>query len=59
MANSILAFDTHKFVTDLTRAGMDTSQAEVLAQTYAELMTDRLATKDDIALLNEPPECMY
>ena len=53
MANSILAFDTHKFVTDLTTAGMKSSQAEVLAQTYADLMTDRLATKDDIALVQK------
>ena len=32
---------------------MKVPQAEVLAQTYADLMTDRLATKDDIALLQK------
>lgn len=46
-----LAFDTHAFVKDLTASGMPTAQAEVLARTYATLLTDRLATKDDIALL--------
>ena len=44
----MLAFDTHKFVKQLTGAGMATEQAEVLAGTYAELLTDRLATKDDV-----------
>ena len=51
MSNS--AFDTHKFVTDLNKAGMETAVAEVLADTYASLMNDRIATKDDLALLEE------
>jgi len=46
-----LAFDTHAFVKDLTASGMPTEQAEVLARTYVTLLTDRLATKDDIAAL--------
>jgi uncharacterized membrane protein len=48
---SSLAFDTHKFVTDLNKAGMETPVAEVLANTYASLLNDRIATKDDIATL--------
>ena len=48
---SKLAFDTHKFVTDLTKAGMDTGTAEVLANHYASLKDDRIATKDDINLM--------
>ena len=48
---SNLAFDTHKFVTDLNKAGMDTAVAEVLANHYAGLLNDRIATKDDLALL--------
>lgn len=48
---SNLAFDTHKFVTDLNKAVMETAVAEVLADTYASLMNDRIATKDDLALL--------
>ena len=50
---SALAFDTHKFVKDLTKAGMSDAQAEVLANHYASLMNDRLATKDDLKALEE------
>ena len=46
---SNMAFDTHKFVKDLTRNGMPDKQAEVLADHYASLLTDRLATKEDLA----------
>ena len=48
---STLAFDTHKFVKELTAAGMKTAQAEVLANSYATLLTDRIATKDDLRAL--------
>ena len=48
---SNLAFDTHKFVTDLSKAGMSTEQAEVLANHYASLLNDRVATKDDLRQL--------
>ena len=48
---SNLAFGTHKFVTDLSKAGMSTEQAEVLANHYASLLNDRIATKDGIRLL--------
>lgn len=41
---SSLAFDTHKFVTDLNKAGIDTAMAEVLANHYATLLNDRIAT---------------
>ena len=50
---SNLAFDTHKFVKDLTRNGMPDKQAEVLADHYASLLNDRLATKDDLAALRK------
>ena len=50
---STLAFDTHKFVKELTAAGMTTAQAEVLANSYATLLTDRIATKDDLRALEE------
>ena len=50
---SALAFDTHKFVKDLTKAGMSDSQAEVLANHYASLLNDRLATKDGLGLLHK------
>ena len=48
---STLAFDTHKFVKELTAAGMKTAQAKVLASSYASLLTDRIATKDDLKAL--------
>ena len=47
---SSLAFDTHKFVRELTKANMPEAQAEVLAQHYANLLSDRLATKDDLKI---------
>ena len=50
---STLAFDTHKFVKDLTAAGMKTEQAEVLASSYAGLVNDQLATKDDLKALEQ------
>jgi len=50
---STLAFDTHKFVKELTGAGMKTEQAEVLASSYAGLLTDRIATKDDLKALED------
>ena len=40
-------------MTDLNKAGMETAVAEVLADTYASLMNDRIATKGDLALLEE------
>ena len=50
---SILAFDTHKFVKELTGAGMKTAQAEALANSYASLLTERIATKDDLTTLED------
>ena len=47
----LLAFDTHKFITRLTEAGMAPEQAEVLADTYATILTEQVATKADIRLL--------
>ena len=49
----MLAFDTHKFVKDLTRAGMAVEQAEVLAETYATILTEQVATKADIRALQK------
>ena len=53
MRMSNLAFDTHKFVKDLTANGMPDKQAEVLADHYASLLNDRLATKDDLVALRK------
>ena len=56
---STLAFDTHKFVKELTAAGMTTAQAEVLASSYATLLTDRIATKDDLRALEERRDAKF
>ena len=50
---STLAFDTHKFVKELIAAGMKTQQSEVLASSYATLLTDRITTKDDLKALED------
>ncbi|MEC8121765.1 MAG: DUF1640 domain-containing protein, partial [Pseudomonadota bacterium] len=56
---STLAFDTHKFVKELTAAGMKTEQAEVLASSYATLLTDRIATKDDLKALEDRMDARF
>ena len=43
-----LAFDTHAFVKDLTRAGMPEEQAEVLARSQATLIDEKLVKKQDL-----------
>ena len=53
---TLLAFDTHKFIKDLSSAGMNIEQAEVLADHYTTLLTDRIATKEDITLLRKDME---
>jgi predicted PurR-regulated permease PerM len=50
---SNLAFDTHQFVENLIKAKMPKEQAEVLATEYANILTDRLATKDDLKNLEQ------
>lgn len=47
MAASI-AFDTYAFVKKLKDAGMPEEQARILAETHAELIEERLATKRDL-----------
>jgi hypothetical protein len=46
-----MTFDTHTFIKRLTEAGMPERQAEVLAEEQANLLSQQLATKADIALL--------
>ena len=45
---STVAFDTHASVKELTRVGMPEEQAEVLAQSQATLIDEKLATKQDL-----------
>ena len=45
---SALALDTHAYIKKLEAAGFTEQQAEVLAETQANLLTNQLATKADI-----------
>ncbi len=45
---STITFDTHTFVKRLTQAGMPEAQAEVLADSQARLIDEKLATKHDL-----------
>ena len=46
-----IMFDTHAFVKELTEAGMPEPQAEVLARSQAQLIDEKLATKEDLKQL--------
>ena len=48
---SALTFDTHAYVKKLTGVGFSEEQAEVQAQTLIALVEDRLATKQDLKML--------
>ncbi|WP_419901140.1 coiled-coil domain-containing protein [Kiloniella sp.] len=52
----IVTFDTHAFVKKMVATGMPEEQAEALAELQAEIVTDRLATKDDLALYYKQTE---
>ena len=43
-----IAFDTHRFVKNLTASGFTEAQAEALANEQAHLLDSNLATKSDI-----------
>ena len=43
-----IAFDTHKFVKNLTESGFTEQQAEALAKEQVQLLNSNLATKVDI-----------
>ncbi len=48
---SSITFDPHKFIKRLTAAGMPIEQAEILAEEQAQLIDERLATKQDLQTL--------
>ncbi len=48
---SSLTFDAHKYIKRLTEAGMPLIQAEVLAEEQTKLIDERLATKDDLKMM--------
>ena len=50
---SAITFDTLAYVKKLKAAGVPEKQAEVQAETFAEIIEDRIATKHDILLLKQ------
>ena len=48
-----IAFDTHRFVKRLTGSGFTEQQAETLADEHVALLTANLATKTDVARIEE------
>lgn len=48
-----IVFDTHAFVKRLTGVGMPEEQAEALADEQAQLIDERLATKDGLERLEQ------
>ena len=49
--NEGIAFDTHRFVKNLTESGFTEQQAEALAKEQVQLLNSNLATKVDIQAL--------
>jgi hypothetical protein len=45
---SAITFDTHAYVKKLKAVGVSEEQAEVQAQAIADLVNDRLVTKEDL-----------
>ncbi len=53
-----IAFDTHRFVKHLTEKGFTEEQAEALAIEQINLLNGSLATKTDIALIQQTLEAL-
>ena len=53
-----IAFDTHRFIKNLTDHGFTEEQAEVLANEQVNLLNSNLATKTDIALIQRDIEVL-
>ena len=53
-----VAFDTLKAARRLSEAGADEKLAEAIVGTFAEGITENLATKEDIALIRKDAEAL-
>ncbi len=51
-----IAFDTHRFVKNLTASGFTEAQAEALADEQAHLLESNLATRSDILAIRSDLE---
>jgi len=47
------SFNTHSYVKRLVAAGVPEAQAEIHAEVFVETIIERLATKDDLAALEQ------
>ena len=47
--NDAIAFDTHRFVKHMTKAGFTERQAEAMAEEQVSLLNSNLVTKTDLA----------
>lgn len=54
--NEAIAFDTHRFVKNLTESGFTEQQAEALAKEQVQLLNSNLATKVDIQAIKADSE---
>jgi len=53
MAMSSLAMETHEFIKELTEAGLTEHQSEVIARHQSLIISENLATKQDMESLKE------
>lgn len=53
MSNTALIFDTLRYANKLKAVGVPEKQAEVQAETLAEIIDERLATKQDLEALKK------
>ena len=56
--NEAIAFDTHRFVKNLTESGFTEKQAEALAKEQVQLLNSNLATKVDILAIKADIEAL-
>ena len=56
--NEAIAFDTHRFVKNLTESGFTEQQAEALAKEQVQLLNSNLATKVDILAIKADIEAV-
>jgi hypothetical protein len=53
MTSATLMFDTLRYANKLKAAGVPEKQAEVQAETLAEIVDEKLATKQDLEILKK------
>ena len=59
LMSEAIAFDTHRFVKNLTQNGFTEKQAEALANEQVQLLNSNLATKTDILTIQASIETIH